>query len=66
MKAFWIRLDTAQRTEKAAMWLAWHAPRWLVRWCAIRLMVQDYGENPSDRLCGDALKAWDKHENKGR
>lgn len=57
------RLNRLQ--EKVWMWLAWHLPRTLVYWCAVRLMAHattgKYGETiVPDLTCLQALNRWDK------
>lgn len=49
--------------EKLAVWLAWHMPRPLVYWCAIRLMswatVDKYGDtDPNELKVMTALERW--------
>jgi hypothetical protein len=51
--------------EEAYMWLAWHLPKRLVYWCAIRLMahatVGQYGSDHPDSVSViQALNRWDK------
>ena len=54
-------------TEKIWIWIAWHLPRPLVYWCAIRLNAHatagEYGHQlVPELLVMDALKRWDlKH-----
>lgn len=50
----------ARWREKLVIWVSWHLPAGLVYWSAIRLMTKNYGGNPGDRTCGDALQAWEK------
>lgn len=50
--------------ERFQMWVAWRMPRWLVKWCAVRLMAHattgEYGSTVVPELTGmDALKRWD-------
>lgn len=50
--------------DKIAMWIAWHLPRWLVYWCAIRLNAHATqgvwgNESPNDISIMDALGRWD-------
>ena len=51
--------------EKIVIWLAWHLPRRLAYWCAVRVGAHattgEYGaeETPS-LLFTDALERWDK------
>lgn len=50
--------------EKFTIWVAWHLPRSVVYWCAIRLMaaatVPPYGDQIVPELMAfDALKRWE-------
>lgn len=50
--------------DKIWMWIAWHLPKRLVYWCAIRVDAHattgDYGsQNVPDLLAMDALKRWE-------
>ncbi len=36
----WFSDAYLRRKEKVAIWIAWHLPRWLVYWCAIRLLSE--------------------------
>jgi hypothetical protein len=52
------------RREKAAMWFAWHLPKWVVYWCAIRLGAHattgKYSNtNVPELTFTDALKRWE-------
>lgn len=52
-------------SEKIYIWLAWHLPRGLVYWCAMRLLtnatVGEYSNQVvPDLLAMDALKRWEK------
>lgn len=51
------------KKDKLMMAIAWAMPRWLVYWCAIRLMAHattgKYGHEFTDRVTIlDALKRW--------
>jgi hypothetical protein len=51
--------------ERAMRWVAWHAPRWLVYWCAIRLIAHgtsgQYGNTVvPEATAMDMLDRWDK------
>ena len=50
--------------ERLKMSVAWHMPRWLVYWCAIRLNAHattgQWGhQNVPELTALDALKRWD-------
>lgn len=40
------------------VWLAWHLPRTLVKWCAVRVMTYQYTGELSERTCLEALRVW--------
>lgn len=45
--------------ENCAIFVAWHLPRSIVRWAAIRVAVNaEPNGNPADATVGDALKIW--------
>jgi len=49
--------------EKILIWLAWHMPKELVKWAAVRLMasatVNEYSDQiVSELTCLDALQRW--------
>ena len=49
--------------EKLQIWVAWRMPRWLVKWCAVRVMTNaTQGTHSSqtvpDLTCMDALRSW--------
>ena len=51
--------------EKIWMWIAWHLPRTLVMWCAVRVgshatTGQYSSQVVPDLSFMDALKRWDK------
>lgn len=51
--------------ERFTMWIAWKMPRYLVMWCAIRLLSHATTGKYSttvvpDLLAMDALKRWDE------
>lgn len=59
MKRRWELVWWWQRVEeKVLMWLAWHLPRGVVYWAAIRLMTLGCLGSPADRTCAEALQAW--------
>jgi len=50
--------------EKLTIWIAWHLPRYLVMWCACRVMAyatqgQWSSQVVPDLTVLDALKRWD-------
>jgi hypothetical protein len=50
--------------DKFTSWLAWHLPRFLVKWCYVRVAAHAttgrYGNTNPDRLgMMEALKRWD-------
>ncbi len=50
--------------ERLWIWLAWYAPRPLVKWCAARMFAHATcaihpDKTPDSISCLDALKAWD-------
>ncbi len=52
------------KREKLAMWIAWKMPRWLVKWCSVRMGAHattgEYSsQNVPDLSFMDALKRWD-------
>ena len=52
-----------RRLENMTMWVAWHLPKKLVYWCAMRVFSYatcgQYGhESPTDLLAMDAVKRW--------
>ena len=54
-------------TTRLAMWLAWHLPREVVYWCAIRLVTHAYAVPPYAQM-GEldvkaVLDAWDEGRN---
>jgi hypothetical protein len=53
-----------QRRERAAMWLAWHLPRWLAAWCFVRVAAHGTtgewsGTVPAHLDVIEALRRWD-------
>jgi hypothetical protein len=45
--------------EKLLMWIASKCPHALARWIFVRVAVYNEPGNPGERLCIDAMKAWD-------
>ena len=50
--------------EKFVMWIAWKLPRYLVMWCAVRVVAHatqgEYGSTIVPELSAmDALKRWE-------
>lgn len=59
-----IRYDMHKVPEKLWVWIAWHLPRQLVLWCAVRLMAHattgQYGSQEIGTVSIlDALNRWD-------
>lgn len=53
------------KATKLVMWFVWKLPRWLVYWCAVRLMAHattgQWGHQVVPELTAlDALKRWDR------
>lgn len=58
-----IMQRSVRMIEKVQMWIAWKMPRWLVKWCAVRLMANatqgEYCHQIVPNLSAiDALKRW--------
>ncbi len=52
-------------TDKIQMWIAWKMPRWLVKWCTVRLLAHATAGEWDDQLVPDltgieALDRWEK------
>jgi hypothetical protein len=49
--------------ENIIIWLAWHLPRRLIYWCAIRVAAEGSVEHPQTAMpeltAMDALHSWD-------
>lgn len=62
-----LRLFYNKSLENTQIWIAWHMPRSMVTWCAIRLMAHatqgQWGmSSPTELDCVSALNRWDiKH-----
>lgn len=59
----WDRNEIARIQEKVWIWLAWHLPKTLVKWAAVRLMAHattgEYGSHHPDSVSiMDALERW--------
>jgi hypothetical protein len=53
-----------RQRERWIMWLAWHAPRWFVYWCYIRVAASATtgewsGSVPDQVSIMEALRRWD-------
>lgn len=51
--------------DKIQMWVAWKMPRWLVKWCSVRLMAHATQGKWStqivpDLTAMDALDRWER------
>lgn len=49
--------------EKLQMWIAWHCPSWLVKWCAVRMFAHATTGEYSNQVVPDltateALQRW--------
>lgn len=58
LKYWWL-----VKKDKLQMWCAWHLPKWLVKWAAVRLMAHattgEYSSTVVPELTGmEALKRW--------
>lgn len=42
-----LQYQAHKRLERLQMWVAWHSPRWLVRWTVVRAFAQ------ASRFAGD-------------
>jgi hypothetical protein len=54
-----------KRADNWWSWLAWHMPRRLAYWCAVRVFVHATGEEWSSEevpevTCLEAMRRWDK------
>lgn len=61
---FWIRFYCVRVKEKLAIKMAWMLPRYLVMWCAMRVVAHatsgDYGSTIVPQLSAmDAIKRWE-------
>ena len=59
-----FRYRLRELKEKVTIKIAWKLPKYLVMWCAVRLMsyatVGEYGnQHPGDISIMDALKRWE-------
>lgn len=59
-----LAYEIVKRREKLLMWVAWHLPRELVKWCFIRVAAHATTGRHRDTtmpelLVVDALKRWD-------
>ncbi len=57
-------MGTQTWTEKICIWIAFHLPRQLVYWCAIRVMTNTK-DNPGSWTCAEAAGAWLGEKNAG-
>jgi hypothetical protein len=61
--AYEVKHRAARWREYATRWIAWHMPRYLVMWCAVRLGAEATTGRHSDTVVPelsfmDALKRW--------
>lgn len=59
-----MRLSIHERLENLKMWVAFHTPKWLAYWCAIRVGAHaTQGQYSDTEVPGltfmDALKRWE-------
>lgn len=52
------RYEVRRLTEKAAIWIAWHLPREIVKWCYIRVAVAGENGNPGEQRVAGPLERW--------
>lgn len=71
MNTLRYNIRTAKHTwpDKITLWIAWHLPRFLVKWCYVRVAAHAttgrYGNaNPDELSIMEALKRW-KTDNAG-
>lgn len=43
---------------KLVTWLAWHLPRSVTYWAAVRVAVHDYDGDPGERTAVEMLDGW--------
>lgn len=60
-----FRIKLARMRERAIQAVAWHLPRELVKWCAVRVMAHATVGPYSNQVVGDlkamdALNRWDR------
>lgn len=58
-----MRYEWRKQKENVMLWVAWHTPKWLAYWCAIRVMAHattgKYGDtNPTTEPMMTALERW--------
>lgn len=64
VRAYHVHVRWHVRKDMWALWIAHRMPRWLVRWCAVRLGAHATTGSWSDQVVPeltflDALKRWD-------
>lgn len=65
---FAYRMGLYKIPEKVGVFVAWHLPRFIVYWCAIRLFAHGtagrWGNtDPGKMDCMEALKRWEQPNN---
>ena len=60
-----LKYELSKRTEQAWTWIAWHLPRTLVMWCAVRVGAHASTGKYSSQVVPDlsfmdALQRWEK------
>ena len=51
--------------ESIWLWIAWHLPRGLAHWVAIRVMTEGCLGHPGEQTCGEVIARWNgdqRHE----
>lgn len=59
-----VKYQIQKRRERFLMWIAWHMPREIVKWCFIRLAAHATTSEFANRetptvTCMEALACWD-------
>ncbi len=52
---FELRYQLHRRNEKLQMFIAWHTPRWLVRWVVVRAFAQATMTPPGSQMHPDEV-----------
>ena len=59
-----LAYQTSKYAERAAMAIAWAMPKWLVKWCAVRVWAnattgEHSAQDATELTFGTALQRWD-------
>lgn len=54
-----MREIIAKSKEKAATWIVWRLPRWMIYWAVIRAATLDEKDNPSEVKALTMLKRFE-------